>query len=127
MKAIALAILVALVPTASANEDDEYQKLLGAIAGGYLFSTIGAGDGKTAATVIGAIAGYRYGPQLLDPNAGHTENRHTSIQKLCDRENPYKKDSRLYVSYNRGCIRRVNEEIRELEQQAYEQGYQRNR
>jgi len=42
------------------------EQLLGAIAGGALGSTIGDGDGRKAATVIGAIIGYRVGERVLN-------------------------------------------------------------
>lgn len=133
MKKLVLICLLALVPVAYADEEQE--KLLGAIAGGYLGSTIGGGDGKTAATVLGAIIGYNVGPQVLGNSQAYTYNtptelrwnrktyRQADIYKTCDRRNPYEKDSRFYWSYNRGCVQRLSELIRELEQDAYEQGY----
>ena len=132
MKKLLLITLLALVPAAYADDQDE--KILGAVAGGYLGSTIGGGDGKTVATVLGAIIGYNVGPQVLGNSQGYTygyhdrqwrqpRHRQADIYKLCDRENPYRKDSRFYWSYNRGCVQRLSDEIRELEQQAYEQGY----
>jgi uncharacterized protein YcfJ len=133
MKKLALLCLLVLTPMAYADQEDE--KILGAIAGGYLGSTIGGGDGKKAATVLGAIIGYRVGPQVLGSNQGYTYGyqdrrwrqpryRQADIYKICDHRNPYTRDSRLYWSYNRGCVQRLSDEMRELEQQAYEQGYQ---
>lgn len=131
-----IAIMLALVSiNAYAVQEDE--KLLGAVAGGYLGSTIGGGDGKTVATVLGAIIGYNVGPQVLGNSQGYTYGYHdrqwrqpryrqADIYKLCDRRNPYPRDSRFYWSYNRGCVQRLSEEMRELEQHAYEQGYQGN-
>lgn len=135
MKTI-LAIMLALV-SINAYADQEDEKLLGAIAGGYLGSTVGGGDGKTVATVLGAIIGYNVGPQVLGNSQGYTYGYHdrqwrqpryrqADIYKLCDRRNPYPRDSRFYWSYNRGCVQRLSEEMRELEQHAYEQGYQGN-
>lgn len=135
MKKLLLIALLALVPTAYADQQDE--KILGAVAGGYLGSTIGGGDGKTVATVLGAIIGYNVGPQVLGNSQGYTYGYHdrqwrqpryrqADIYKLCDRRNPYPRDSRFYWSYNRGCVQRLSEEMRELEQYAYEQGYQGN-
>lgn len=131
MKALLLLGLLVLAPTAHAQQEE---KLLGAVAGGYLGSTIGGGDGKTVATVLGAIIGYNVGPQVLGNSQAYTYNDHkywrqpsyrqADVYKLCDRENPYPKDSRFYWSYNRGCVQRLSEEIRQLERQAYEQGYQ---
>lgn len=132
MKKLLLLTLLILAPAAYANEEDE--KILGAIAGGYLGSTIGGGDGKTIATVLGAIVGYNVGPQVLGNSQSYTYGYHdrswkqpryrqADVYKLCDRRNPYPKDSRFYWSYNRGCVQRLSEEIREMEQDAYEQGY----
>lgn len=132
MRALLLITLLALVPAAYADEEQE--KLLGAVAGGYLGSTIGGGDGKTVATVLGAIIGYNVGPQVLGNSQGYTYGyrdrqwrqpryRQADVYKLCDIENPYHKDSKLYWSYNRGCVQRLSEYVRHLEQQAYEQGY----
>lgn len=133
MNKVLLILLLALIPVAHADEEQE--KVLGAVAGGYLGSTIGGGDGKTIATVLGAIIGYNVGPQVLGNSQGYTygyqdrqwkhpKYRQADIYKICDRRNPYPKDSRFYWSYNRGCVQRLSEEMRELEQQAYEQGYQ---
>lgn len=133
MKKLLLITLLALVPSAYADQEDE--KILGAVAGGYLGSTIGGGDGKTVATVLGAIIGYNVGPHVLGNSQGYTYGynhrqwsqpryRQADIYKLCDQRNPYPRDSRFYWSYNRGCVQRLSEEMRELEQHAYEQGYQ---
>lgn len=133
MKKLLLLSLLLLAPAAYADQEDE--KLLGAVAGGYLGSTIGGGDGKKIATVLGAIIGYNVGPQVLGNSQGYTYGyqdrtwrqpryRQADIYKICDRRNPYEKDSRFYWSYNRGCVQRLSDEMRELEQQAYEQGYE---
>jgi len=47
-----------------AREGPSTEQILGAIAGGALGSTIGDGDGRKAATVIGAIIGYRMGERV---------------------------------------------------------------
>ena len=131
MKKLLLITLLALVPSAYADEQDE--KILGAVAGGYLGSTIGGGDGKTVATVLGAIIGYNVGPQVLGNSHGYTygyhdrqwrqpQYRQADIYKLCDRRNPYPRDSRFYWSYNRGCVQRMSENVRAMEREAYEEG-----
>lgn len=137
MKALLIGLLFVFSISAHANDNE---RLLGAIAGGYLGSTIGGGDGKKAATVLGAVIGYNIGPQILgnDDRYNHYEPplygrkrhhghvlqyRQSDIYKICERENPYYKDSRLFWSYNRGCVQRMSEEMRVLEQQVYEQGY----
>ena len=65
--AITAALLIGFGST-DANAQSSEEQLLGAIAGGYLGSTIGKGDGRKAATVIGAIIGYRMGERVLNPN-----------------------------------------------------------
>ena len=137
MKKLLLLTLVLLAPAAYADHKDE--KLLGAIAGGYLGSTIGGGDGKKVATVLGVIIGYNVGPQVLGNNysEGHTYGHHdrswrepryrqADIYKICEYRNPYPRDSGPYWSYNRGCVQRLSQEVRELEREAYEQGYRGN-
>lgn len=138
MKALLIGLI--LVFSASANAADENEKLLGAIAGGYLGSTIGGGDGRTAATVLGAIIGYRAGPTILGSDQHnqyqpplYSRKRHHSttylykqsdVYKLCEWENPYHRDSRLYWQYNKGCVQRISQQMRELEREAYERGYE---
>jgi uncharacterized protein YcfJ len=130
MKAIIIALALLSTPT-FANEEQE--KILGAVAGGYLGSTIGGGDGKTAATVLGAIIGYRAGPTILGtdnqkaahPRLGHRiRHKQSDVYKLCEWENPYHKDSRLYWHYSKGCVQRLSQQLRNLEREAYERGYE---
>jgi uncharacterized protein YcfJ len=134
-----VAITFALLSTTAfaqdyyAEEREQQNKLLAAIAGGYLGSTIGSGDGRTAATVLGAIIGYRHGDKILEGNRhkhyvyDRPRYRQADIYKICEYENPYPRDSRFYWQYNRGCVQRLSEEMRQLEQYAYEQGYKGNR
>lgn len=137
-----VAITFALLSTTSfaqdyyAEEKEQQNKLLGAIAGGYLGSTVGGGDGKTAATVLGAVLGYRWGDKILEDGRHHHNHytrdrrphypryRQADIYKICEYRNPYPRDSRPYWSYNRGCVQRLSQEVRELERDAYEQGLQ---
>ena len=73
-----------------AEEKEQQNKLLGAIAGGYLGSTIGGGDGKTAAIVLGAVLGYRHGDRILGDHNGYSYKhepiryRQADIYKICD-------------------------------------------
>lgn len=136
-----VAITLALLSTTGfaqdyyAEEKEQQNKLLGAIAGGYLGSTIGGGDGKTAAIVLGAVLGYRHGDKILEGDRHkynryhrreHITYRQADVYKICEYRNPYPRDSRFYWQYNRGCVQRLSEEMRQLERQAYEQGYQGN-
>lgn len=119
--------------TVHADDPNSDEKLLGAIAGGYLGSTIGGGDGKTVATVLGAIIGYNVGPQVLGSDNYHHHRPHrrpqwrqADIYNICKSRNPYPRDSRFFWSYNQGCTQRLSEQMREMEQYAYEQGYNGN-
>lgn len=141
MKTI-LVIVLALV-SFNAYGQDSYQaqkerenKVLGAIAGGVLGSTIGQGDGKKAATVIGAILGFRHGDQILEGDRHHEHYRpapppmrayrQADIYNACRWENPYHRDSRWFWDYQRGCVQRESDRLRQrgyyIEQQGY-QGY----
>jgi len=135
MKKLILVALLTLIPVAHADphSNQDKERLLGAIAGGYLSSTIGGGDGKTAATVIGAVLGYKVGPNVLGSEHHHDSilyskrrlrNNQSDVYTLCEYENPYHRDSKLYWHYNRGCVQRISQQMRELERRAYEQGYQ---
>lgn len=137
MKKVVLAsMLVFASLTANADDPNSNEKLLGAVAGGYLGSTIGGGDGKTVATVLGAIVGYNLGPKVLGENNHHHHNyrghyrrpqwRQADIYSICKSRNPYPDDSRFFWSYNQGCVQRLSEQMREMERYAYEQGYQGN-
>ena len=136
-----IAIMLALVSVNAYAQDYETtkqqeNKVLGAIAGGVLGSTIGQGDGRKAATVIGAILGFRHGDQILDSNR-HREYyrpaapptrayRQADIYNACKWENPYHRDSRWFWDYQRGCVQRESDRLRQrgyyIEQQGY-QGY----
>lgn len=132
MKILLIVALLTLIPSAYA--DNENEKLLGAIAGGYLGSTIGGGDGRRVATVLGAVIGYnvgprvlgaeeRYQPPLLEPRR-QMHYKQSDVYRLCEWENPYHKDSRLFWHYNKGCVQRLSQQLRELEREAYERGYE---
>lgn len=146
MKKLVIVCLLGLftLATVAHADHEEDEKILGAIAGGYLGSTIGSGDGRKAATVVGAILGYNLGPQILGTSHHHTYDygyhgrhnnyhsnrswrqpryRQADIYEICKYRNPYPRDSRMYWSYNRGCVQRLSQEMREMEQDAYEQGY----
>lgn len=134
-----VAIILMLASTQAIAHENRYEskeqgnKLLGAIAGGYLGSTIGAGDGKTAATVIGAVLGFRFGDKVLGnehsppPPPRYTPPpvmyRQADIYNVCKRENPYHQDSRFFESYQRGCIQRESERLRYYEKLIEQQGY----
>ena len=103
------------------------EQLLGAIAGGALGSTIGDGDGRKAATVIGAIIGYRMGERVLN-SRDHQDFlllNHRDFRYYCSREVPSKYDyyDNLRNRWIAGCVQRLQRHQRELEREAYEDGY----
>lgn len=112
--------------TAMAQEDPTTEQILGAIAGGALGSTIGDGDGRKAATVIGAIIGYRMGDRVLSPRDHRDFRRlnHNDFQRWCRHQVPYRYeyDNRLRNQWISGCMNRLNRQKRELEREAYEDG-----
>ena len=145
---------VAFSPVSMANDGE---KLLGAIAGGVLGSTVGKGDGRKAATVVGAVLGYRYGERILNSDSNrqsyvppHTRERYND--QYFPQEN-YPRPSHEYVrsdrgkrlycqnniphrySYNdrlrnvwvNGCLERLQQEEDRMAQEAYQDGYRLER
>jgi hypothetical protein len=115
---------------AQQQEGPSTEQVLGAIAGGALGSTIGKGDGRKAATVIGAIIGYRMGDRVLSPNE-HREyqrefmNLHENdLRWYCRNEVPhrYNHRPRFRDAWIEGCMRRLENQQRELEREAYLDG-----
>ena len=78
--------------SAMAQEGPSTEQVLGAIAGGALGSTIGDGDGKKAATVIGAIIGYRMGERVLNKNEHREFMRldENDFRRWCRNEVPHR-------------------------------------
>ena len=126
---------------AQQQEGPTTEQVLGAIAGGALGSTIGQGDGKKAATVIGAIIGYRNGNQFLNPNQdrhfdpksyaaypdreGHNWfRRRQQAEWECRHELPkiYYGDIEVSNAWIKGCIERKLRTIAQLEREAYLDG-----
>lgn len=107
------------------------EQVLGAIAGGALGSTIGDGDGRKAATVIGAIIGYRNGEAILGASHnGYYQESYTDrrerFERYCVKDIPdyYRHDYNLARSWVRGCVNKLQRHQRELERQAYIDGNQ---
>jgi uncharacterized protein YcfJ len=125
---IALSFLVGCT-NLSAQEGPSNEQILGAIAGGAIGSTIGDGDGRKAAMVLGAIIGYRNGEIIFGRNEkvlkpeSYTERR-KRFEGYCVKELPvqYSYDYNLARSWIRGCIDKLQKSQRELERQAYIDG-----
>ena len=112
--------------SAMAQEGPSTEQVLGAIAGGALGNTIGDGDGKKAATVIGAIIGYRMGERVLNKNEHKEFIRldENDFRRWCRNEVPhrYERQDNLRRQWIAGCVVRLQRQQRELERQAYEDG-----
>ena len=121
------AIIVALLSGyASAQEGPSSEQILGAIAGGALGSTIGDGDGRKAATVIGAIIGYRMGERVLNPNERKEFLSYNGDHFFwyCRRQVPheYFQQDNLRKMWIKGCVERLRRQQLQLEREAYEDG-----
>lgn len=123
---LVLVAVIGLTLTPIANAQSSEEQILGAIAGGYLGSTIGDGDGRKAATVIGAIIGYRMGERILNPRERHEFMRMSrdDFYNYCRYEVPHRYSQRrnTYNMWVRGCVDRLSRQQHQLEREAYEDG-----
>jgi hypothetical protein len=76
--------------------------------------------------VIGAIIGYRMGERVLHSNDrdGFLELREPDLRRYCRHEVPSRYDDRrnLRDMWIEGCVRRLENQQRELEREAYLDG-----
>lgn len=126
MSKYTLAITALLLLGSNIAKAQSTEQVLGAIAGGALGSTIGQGDGRKAATVIGAIIGYRMGDQLLS-DRDHDEFmqlNYYDLQRYCAQEVPrrYYRHENLRHRWISGCVQRLERQQKELEREAYYSG-----
>ena len=125
MRTVLLSFMLMAAP-AVAQQDPSAEQVLGAIAGGALGSTIGSGDGRKAATVIGAIIGWRMGERVLHNNDKDRflELRESDFRRYCRHEVPlrYNDKRNLREMWIEGCVRRLENQQRELEREAYLDG-----
>ena len=131
-------------PVTKASDGD---KLLAAVAGGVLGSTVGKGDGRKAAIVAGAVLGYRYGERILNSDSNSTYRSESYIPRehyngqyipqgnyarsdrekriYCQNNIPhrYSYNDRLRTVWVSGCLERLQQEEDRLAQEAYQDGY----
>ena len=121
MKCTILLAMSATLLIGSGNaraQNSDIDVLLGAAAGAAIGNTIGQGDGRKVATVVGGLIGaemmrnrseYRY--------AGRT------FESYCRDRVPsqYRGNAGVARSWINGCIQRLQDRQIELEQQAYEE------
>jgi predicted nucleotidyltransferase len=104
--------------TANAQSTEDLDVLLGAAAGAALGSTIGDGDGRKIATVVGGLIG-----------ANMARDRHgyryvgQRFQSYCKDRVPaeYRNNLGVARSWVEGCVARLEQRQAELEQQAFEE------
>ena len=122
MKCLGLVVISATLLLGSQNTiaqtQDDIDVLLGAAAGAAIGSTIGDGDGRKIATVVGGLIG-----------ANMARDRHgyryvgQRFQSYCKDRVPaeYRNNLGVARSWVEGCVARLEQRQAELEQQAFEE------
>ena len=101
-----------------AQTQDDIDVLLGAAAGAAIGSTIGDGDGRKIATVVGGLIGANMARERR--GYGYVGQRFESYCK--DRvPSQYRNNAGVARSWVEGCVSRLEQRQIELEQQAYEE------
>lgn len=104
---------------AQSNEDIDV--LLGAAAGAAIGSTIGQGDGRKIATVVGGLWGAELARNRQERRGyGYVGKR---FESYCKDRVPasYRNNAGVARSWIEGCVTRLEQRQIELEQQAYEE------
>jgi len=122
MKCVSLVAMSAVLllgsQSAVAQTEDDIDILLGAAAGAAIGSTIGDGDGRKIATVLGGLIGANVARDRSDYR--YVSRRFTSFCK--DRvPTQYRNNSGVARSWVEGCVARLEQRQAELEQQAFEE------
>jgi hypothetical protein len=114
LAAITLNLFIFL-PTVNA-QDNNTDKLIGAVVGGAIGSTIGDGDGQKIATALGALIGARMA------NGERYEKK--DFVRECRRNVPaqYRSNRGARKAWVEGCVNRLENLQAQLEQKAYEEG-----
>lgn len=110
-------VAVLLCGSSAVNaQNNDTDKLLGAIVGGAIGSTIGDGDGKRIATALGILIGAR----MAD---GEKYGRRDFVRE-CRRNVPakYRNNDGARQAWIEGCVANLEELQAELEEQAYRDG-----
>lgn len=117
MKSLAQLFLVSFVLFSTPSfASDDTDKVVGAVVGGLVGSTIGGGDGKVLATAAGAAVGYSVaGGDLFKSNR----------RKWCERHVPekYWHNRGTRRAWIKGCMNREEERQERREDRAYNDGY----
>ena len=122
MKCLSLVVITATLLLGSqktiAQTQDDIDVLLGAAAGAALGSTIGDGDGRKIATVVGGLLGAE---MARDRNSYRYVGRR--FESYCRDRVPaqYRNNHGVARSWVEGCVARLEQRQAELEQQAFEE------
>jgi len=110
-------LLLGSQSTAAQNQGD-IDVLLGAAAGAAIGSTIGDGDGRKIATVVGGLIGAE---MARDRNGYRYVGRR--FESYCKDRIPaeYRNNVGVARSWVQGCVARLEQRQAELEQQAFEE------
>jgi uncharacterized protein YcfJ len=111
------ALLLGSQSTVAQNQGD-IDVLLGAAAGAAIGSTIGDGDGRKIATVLGGLIGAE---MARDRNGYRYVGRR--FESYCKDRIPaeYRNNTGVARSWVQGCVARLEQRQVELEQQAFEE------
>ena len=122
MKCLSLVVITATLLLGSektiAQNQDDISVLLGAAAGAAIGSTIGDGDGRKIATVLGGLVGAE---MARDRNSYRYVGRR--FESYCRDRVPaqYRNNLGVARSWVEGCVQRLEQKQAELEQQAFEE------
>lgn len=122
MKCLNLVVISAILLLGSkstiAQTQENIDVLLGAAAGAAIGSTIGDGDGRKIATVVGGLVGAE---MVRDRNGYRYVGRR--FESYCKDRIPaeYRNNVGVARSWVQGCVARLEQRQAELEQQAFEE------
>jgi len=117
-KVLAVMCVSLLFGSNAIAQSNDTDKLIGAVVGGAIGSTIGDGDGQKIATALGALIGAR----MAD---GQRYERRDFVRE-CRRNVPlqYRGNDGARKAWTEGCVHNLEQLQSKLEQEAYEKGVQ---
>ena len=122
MKCVSLVAMSAVLligsQNAAAQSQGDIDVLLGAAAGAAIGSTIGDGDGRKIATVLGGLIGAE-----MARDRGSYRYSGRRFESICKDRVPaqYRNNAGVSRSWVQGCVTRLEQRQAELEQQAFEE------
>ena len=117
-KVLAVMCVSLLFGSNAIAQSNDTDKLIGAVVGGAIGSTIGDGDGQKIATALGALIGAR----MAD---GQRYERRDFVRE-CRRNVPvkYRGNDGARKAWIEGCVHNLEQVQARLEQEAYNEGVQ---